>query len=941
MINRWKGLQVESEGTGISKPLSEQVNLLGSVLGHAIEEQGGAEMLELVEELRLLCKRANSENDTTLRDKAIEKIHNLSTGEINWLLRGYTAFFHLVNKAEQEEIIRINRERARKSSPENPRPESIDDAIKQLKDSGYSIDEVVELFNKLDIQPTLTAHPTEARRRSILYKQQYVADQMARLRQDDLTPNEEQDALNELFTQVSLLLATDEIRVERPTVQDEVEQGLYFVQNSIWDTVPQIYLDVQQALNKYYHDNQDFPVFLRYRSWIGSDRDGNPNVTPEVTRRTANTQRRVVLGLYHQELRNLRRELSISDQKIEVPASLYESIEADAARIEIPDFRRRFHRNEPFRLKLSYMMAKIQTLLESLENNESTVQPNTIYSRDDFVADLELIRESLKVCKFNELADFGKVTRLIVQAKTFGFHLLTLDVRQHSEVHEHAVAELLKVAGVTDRYGSLPEEKRLKILGEELKNPRPLLPKQSNLPEDVRELLQSFQTILELLKRDPNAVGSYIVSMTHEVSDLLEPMLLAKEVGLWRWNDGQVESPIDFVPLFETIEDLDAAYQRMEALYQDPLYARHLESRKNFQEVMLGYSDSNKDGGYWMANWALHKAQEQLGNVSQKYGIELRLFHGRGGTVGRGGGRANQAILAMPQVVHNGHIRFTEQGEVISFRYALPAIAHRHIEQIVHAMILSTEQAENSPRKQEQNNNDSKYQLMESVAQQSMTQYRKLIDDEKFWSWYTSVTPIEQISRLPIASRPVSRKSSSEVDFDGLRAIPWVFAWTQTRYIVPGWYGIGKSLHNFIEQKTDAVLTLQSYYENWKFFTAVINNAQREMARARLEISDYYTQLSSVGKGQPQPKFPEIISEDFRQARAALLQITGQKELLDNTPVIQKSITLRNPYTDVLNLLQIELMRRYRKGETNGNQELRQALFLSINGIAAAMQSTG
>jgi len=938
-MNRWHGLQVESEGTGISKPLSEQVNLLGAVLGHAIEEQGGSDLLELVEELRLLCKQAISDQDSSPRKKAAEKITHLSNEEIVWLLRGYTAFFHLVNKAEQEEIIRINRERARNSSLEKPRPESIDDAVKQLKDADYSAQEVVSLLQNLDIQPTLTAHPTEARRSSILYKQQYIADQMDRLRQSDITPDERQDALNELFTQVSLLLATDEIRVERPTVQDEVEQGLYFVRNTIWNTVPQIYLDAQRALHKYYDDTPDFPVFLRYRSWIGSDRDGNPNVTPEVTRWTADTQRRLALELYSDELHELRREISLSDKQIEVPRRLYQSIEEDAASIEIAEGRRRFYQNEPFRLKLSYVIARVENLLDLLEENPSGEQVESDYSSEDFIADLELIQDVLRECNFNEFADFGRVSRLIVQAKTFGFHLLTLDVRQHSEVHETVVAELLKVAGVTEDYASISEERRIKILSKELKNPRPLLPKQIDLPESVQEVLKSFETIVELLKRDPDSVGSYIVSMTHEVSDLLEPMLLAKEVGLWQWNGGTVESPIDFVPLFETIEDLDTAYDRMEALYKDPLYAQHLHSRNNFQEVMLGYSDSNKDGGYWMANWALHKAQEQLGKVSKNYDVELRLFHGRGGTVGRGGGRANQAILAMPQVIHNGHIRFTEQGEVISFRYALPDIAHRHIEQIVNAMMLATGQ-KNSP-----NGNDyssgQHYQLMNDVARRSMERYRELIDDESFWPWYTSVTPIEQISRLPIASRPVSRKSSSEVDFEGLRAIPWVFAWTQTRYIVPGWFGVGHALKHIINEVPEMLDTLREYYQEWNFFTAVVNNAQREMARARFDISKLYAKIIAESEEETQPDFHSIISEDFEKAREVILQITGQNNLLDNTPVIQKSITLRNPYTDVLNLLQIELMNRYRENQSGDNHELRRALFLSINGIAAAMQSTG
>lgn len=939
-MNRWHGLNVESEGTGISKPLSEQVNLLGTVLGHAIEEQGGEEMLELVERLRLLCKRSISEDNPSYRQEAAESISDLEIKQIVWLLRSYTAFFHLVNKAEQEEIIRINRKRAVESTADSPRPESINDVIRQLKERGFNLEQVIDLLNKIDIQPTLTAHPTEARRRAILYKQQYVAEQMSKLRQPDITPDEREEALNGLFNEVSILLATDEIRVERPSVKDEVEQGLYFVRTSIWDTIPQIYLDVQRALNTHYGKIPDFPVFLRYRSWIGSDRDGNPNVTPEVTWWTAITQRRLALKYHRKELDELRRELSLSDQQIAMPQLLYDSIQQDAKEIEIPDSKRRIYRNEPFRTKLTYMIARIDAEMASLENTSVYDPPEIRYTMDQFLADLKVVQEALRQCQLSDLADFGQVNRMVVKAKTFGFHLLTLDIRQHSEVHEHAVDVLFKVAGVTDHYTELSEEERQELIACELSNPRPLIGRETEIPDDVREVLESFITVLELVKLDPKLVGSYIVSMTHTVSDLLEPMLLAKEVGLWNHRNGAVESHFDFVPLFETIDDLDAAYERMEALFTNEIYRAHLKGRNDFQEIMLGYSDSNKDGGYWMANWALHKAQERLGMVCQNYGIELRLFHGRGGTVGRGGGRANQAILAMPQITHNGHIRFTEQGEVISFRYALPEIARRHIEQIVHAVILATGSASIRERKSISELSDDQITLMNEIASASMNVYRGLIDDEKLWKWYTNITPIEQISHLPIASRPVSRSSSSEVDFEGLRAIPWVFAWTQTRYIIPGWYGIGKAVTGLIEKNSETINRLRNYYKEWKFFRAIVNNAQREMARARLEIARHYAEI--LPENQDSEQFHHVIAEDFNRSREVILKITGQEELLDNTPVIQKSITLRNPYTDVLNLLQIELMHRYRQ-DPNGEESelLRRSLFLSINGIAAAMQSTG
>jgi len=536
--------------------------------------------------------------------------------------------------------------------------------------------------------------------------------------------------------------------------------------------------------------------------------------------------------------------------------------------------------------------------------------------------------------------------------ETFGFHLAALDVRQHSGVHEKALTQMLRHAGVTDDYAALSEEEKLKILRAELSNPRPLVPRGADLPPPAGTLLEVFRTLRIMLKVDPDAVGAYIVSMTHSVSDLLEPMLLAKEAGIGRVESVDADTdafvcPMDFVPLFETIEDLDAADDRMEALFTDDLYAAHLARRDGFQEIMLGYSDSNKDGGYWMANWALHKAIYRLGVVCDDYDIDLCLFHGRGGTVGRGGGHTYQAIRSLPANVHNGKIRFTEQGEIISFRYALPDIARRHVEQLISATLTATarsagDRGSDGPVGLAERETEIAA-LLDELAARAMETYRAMIDDPDWWPWYTEVTPIEHISRLPIASRPVSRSSDEEVHFEDLRAIPWVFAWTQARYIVPGWYGTGAALANVLAEVDGALDMLRHCYREWPFFTAVLDSAQREMARARLSIARHYDTSLRTGS----TSFHESIEADFQRGRDAILTITGQDELFDNTPVLQKSIRLRNPYTDVLNLLQVELINRDRAtGQENGHstahrESLRTALFLSINGIAAAMQSTG
>lgn len=930
-MRRWQGLEVEAEGTGISEPLSQEVNLLGTMLGQVLREQAGEAMLALVEELRGLCKRALQENRPDLRKTAKARIAGLDLDELVWLLRAYTAFFHLVNKSEQQEIIRINRERARRSQ-EQPRAESIDEAVFRLKQQGRTFDEVQEILRHLDIQPTVTAHPTEARRRSILYKQQGLAALTTQLLRAHPTPEERDDLLNQIHNQITLLLATDEVRAARPTVIDEVENGLYFLRNAIFETIPQIHRDVHHAVERHYGQTPEASAFLRFRSWIGSDRDGNPNVTAAVTRRTVALHRRTALTLYLAALRDLRRDLSLSERQASIPPALYASIARDAEAFTLEEPQQRQFGREPYRQKISYMMLRLEKHLRALDEGLPD-QAADGYDSARFIADLKLLADSLVETGFDELVRHGPLGRLLIQAEAFGFHMAALDVRQHSRIHEQAVAVLLRAAGVAPDYAALSEAERMALLSAELANPRPLLPRDAAVPEAAWRVLETFTVIREIVQREPAALGSFIVSMTHAVSDLLEVLLLAKETGLWRLEDGVVTSPLDVVPLFETIDDLHRADAFLNDLFAHPTYQQHLAARGRLQEIMLGYSDSNKDGGYWMANWALHQAQERIGQVCRAHRIDFRLFHGRGGTVGRGGGRAGQAILAMPPVVHNGRIRFTEQGEVISFRYALAAIARRHLEQITGAMILAPTVAAKAP------DAEADPRLMSQIAERSMQAYRGLVHDEGLWPWYTRVTPIEQISRLPIASRPVSRKSADEVDFEGLRAIPWVFAWTQTRYLVPGWYGLGAALRAVIDADETHLDALRRMYAAWPFFEAVVNSAQREMARARLDIAREYA-LEAASNGSASPLHDRIVA-DFERARQAILQITGQDDLLDNAPVIQKSIALRNPYTDVLNLLQIELMKRYRAAPDADRDPLAQALFLSVNGIAAAMQSTG
>lgn len=933
-------LTFSPEAAGISQPLSDHIRLLTSVLGGVIRAQAGEETLSLFVDLQEKCREAADGLYPEKWETVRAVIRDLDTKEIVRLLRAYTAFFHLVNQAEQQEIVRINRERAGKATFDNPRVESIDEAFFGLKQNGVPLEDVVSLLQRLDIQPTLTAHPTEARRRSILQKQLNIANILTGIRRCIITPEEEETARVDIQNQVALLFGTDEVREKRLSVEDEIEHGLHFVRNTIWNTVPRIYRDVQRAIEIYYGVDVEIPTFFRFRSWIGGDRDGNPNVTARVTFQTFLHHRRVALSLYREALVNLRRELSLSDQHVSVPESLYHSIEEDArsfgAEHHIPQYR-----NEPFRTKITFMIARIDSLLEQLDRPESYVDAPAAgrYDNRAFVKDLELLSDALRRSGLNTAIPSLELANLLVQARVFGFNLVKLDIRQHSSVHANAVSTLLELAGVASGYEEMDESERLRILSAELANPRPLVPIDAELPADVQEVLETFEAIRRIISIDPDAIGSYIISMTHSVSDMLEVMLLAKESGLWSRRAQGIATPLDLVPLFETIEDLSEAGERTRELFQHPVYRQHLEARGRFQEIMLGYSDSNKDGGYWMANLALHRAQESLGKVCEEFGIDFRLFHGRGGTVGRGGGRASQAIQAMPPTVQNGRIRFTEQGEVISFRYGLSDLARRHLEQIVHAMIISTGTRHQRIVSTIPKVSEPTFEFRD-IAEQSMEEYRNLIDDPGFWAWYTNITPIEQISRLPIASRPVSRGSAHEVDFEGLRAIPWVFAWTQTRYMVPGWYGVGRALDHHVQENETRLEALQKAYRDSSLFQAIINNAERELARTRLPIASFYSQQLAIDEVSAQ-RLHEKIAHDFEKARDLILTITGQERLLDHRPEIQNSIEFRNPFTDVLNLMQVELLGRYRSASGKDRDYLRRAIFLSINGIAAAVQSTG
>jgi phosphoenolpyruvate carboxylase len=931
----WKEtVQELAKSSGISESLSKRVINLTEILEELAIEHHGEELIKQLGRLPVESMKALDEGDEKILGRLQREMSDLSLTEIKSVLQMYTTFFHLVNSMEQHEISRVNRSREFEETPESPRKESIAESVYRMKEAGYSYEEALDVFRQMDIQPTITAHPTEARRRSVLLKQQELAAMVSRLGDRDITPDEKIDLRREILNQLNLLLLTDEVRAERLSVEDEVENGLFYFTHSIWDSIPVLYRDIRQAFDTYYNKRPEVPIVLKYRSWIGSDRDGNPNVTSNVTWQTVIQQRKTVLSMYLKDLNELRRYLSVSKKQTAVSEELKKSLTEDEQYFPIEDRIKRRYKHELYRRKVVHIMEKIKFLRDVLdEDKKEILKESKNYTAVEFIDDLELIRNSLVENGLPGLAEQGKLQDMIIRAKTFGFHLSGLDIRQHSGLHEETVEELLTKANVLDHYGDLREDEKISVLVSELSNPRPLSPVHSKRTEVSEKVMTVFEEIRDMLELNPDIFGSYIISMTHGISDMLEVMLIAKEVGLWSFENGKVDSKLDVVPLFETIEDLENSAELMGQMYEHDLYSNHLKSRNGFQEIMLGYSDSNKDGGYWMANWALNKAQYELGTVCRKHNVDFRLFHGRGGTVGRGGGQSNQAIVAMPAVANNGRIRFTEQGEVISFRYMLSSITHRHLEQIVNAVARVT-MAQYSESPGYLSGKDEEREIIEQLAETSMDAYRDLIDDADFWGWYAGITPIEHIGKLPIASRPVSRGSSDDMRFDTLRAIPWVFAWTQVRYNAPGWYGFAKGLDKVKEDHKEALEVLKKWNKEWTFFRTVLNNSQREMARTHLPTSELY---NSDGQA-----FHEKLIQQFKNTESWVTSITGYEGILDHNKVIQNSISFRNPFTYPLNFIQAELLQRWKKADTaKEKEELTEVLFLNINGIAAAMQSTG
>lgn len=956
----------------LEDPLRANVSKLGYILGEILEEQGGPGLLTKVEEIRRQSIELRENFSQEKQKLLLEQTANLELDTAFSLVRAFTMYFHLVNIAEERNRLRTLVARERRAWPE-PRTESIAAALEDLKEEGVSAAAINRLLMRMLVEPVFTAHPTETRRRTTLQHLRQVAHLVEQLDYSDLPPSKIAETEAQLRREVTTLWQSDEIRSNKPTPLREVGNTLYYFEESIFAMTPRLYRDLENALHRFYPDS-DFalPVFLRYGSWTGADRDGNPYVTAAITGQTARWQKETILLLYERSLQRLSKQLSNSTRRAPASKTLYESLAKD--RRLMPELAIKAEQSslyEAYRQKVGYMLERIRRTIEitraandmaqqaiktgmapSIAGTNWAISTEREYAYrnpQEFLLDLLTIEESLRENRGGRVAD-GLLSDLIVQVQVFGFHLAGLEVRQHSAKHGAALAEIFAKAGVCADYQNLPEAEKFELLETELANPRPLLPGNLNgsYSKDTTEIVEVFR----VMKRMQEEVGqdvceNYVISFTNQPSDVLEVLLLAKEANLARLNaENLLDCEIHVVPLFESIDDLRRASAMMAQLWQSPLYRSALASYHDLQEVMIGYSDSNKDGGFVTSNWELYKAQRDLAEMSRQEGIDLRLFHGRGGAIGRGGGPANRAILAQPPGTLNGKLKMTEQGEMIFARYANPEIAHRHLEQVTNAVLKATLSPSVRAARGEQE--DEQAAIMEEISEQAFQTYRHLVyETPHFRTYFLEATPISELSQLNMASRPVSRGVGNSVA--DLRAIPWVFSWTQSRHYLPGWFGLGSGLQKFLGESNDPtkLAKLREMYKHWPFFNTLVTNAQRSLGSADITVARLYASL--VRDEAIRNEIFGIIETEYNLTASLILAITGNSSLLEDIPVLARSTRLRNPYVDPISFVQVGLLRQLRQECGPGSidqdrercEQMLDIILHSINGIAAGVQNTG
>lgn len=909
--------------------LSEQIHLLGDLLGETIIEQEGRAVFDLVETIRAMAK-AGRAGDSAAGEGLLALVDDLPTDKARLVVKAFSTYFQLINLAEEEERVRVVRQRARQADAEGGvLDESIASAICRLSEEGLTANDMQDLLDNLYVMPVFTAHPTEAKRRTVLTKLTHIRDAVHALDFHMPTPAEANGLRRLVREEIVSLWQTDETRWRQPTVLDEVRNGLYYFDYTVFDLVLHVYDALSEALARYY-PGQVFhiPPFLRFGSWIGGDRDGNPFVTLAVTESTLREHKARALRLYQRAIDRMHGHLSMS-ARYDISPQLAESLEADTR--FFPEEAQRLAARyplQPYRHKMAYVYRKLALTLESNERPwraDHLPRPGTYEHAEHFIAELHLIQDSLRSQRAERLAD-GRLGNLVRQAEVFGFHLATLDIRQHADRHRAALAEVFAAYGLANNYQALPEEKKVALLTAELLSARPLAPARLRFSDETNETLEVFRLIGRAHERvGPLAIENYIISMTTHASDVLGVLLMAKDAG--------VAGALDIVPLFETIADLRAAPAIIERLLTNPAYAAHVQRRRAQQQVMIGYSDSNKDGGYLTSNWELHLAQRALPVACARRGVRLTLFHGRGGTIGRGGGPTNRAILAQPPESVHGRIRITEQGEAITNRYGFADIAQRHLEQMIHAVLLTSGNGPALPATR-----SAAWQTsLQEISDLAKRAYQAFVHDSPAMpGYFRSATPISDIGRLNIGSRPAWRHET--LNINDLRAIPWVFAWTQCRAEVPGWYGVGAALSGWAGEDEKRWTLLRRMYEEWPFFRTLVDNAEAAVHKADMHIARVYAQLADCDTCAA--VYP-VMAEEFARTEAAILRLTGQLALLEKSPWLQRTVRLRNPYIDPLNYIQVALLRRMRASLAETTDALHDVVLLTVNGIAAGLRSTG
>ncbi len=912
--------------------ISGDIRLLAGLLGDVIAEQEGRDHFELEEKIRRLAiaaRRGSQPAEQELRDVVAEVSKDIAaTGMV---LKAFTIYFYLVNLAEVRQRVRVLRERAKDSERnDEAMSETILQAVTAMQASGVSAKEMTRLLEQMFVSPVFTAHPTESQRRTVLLILQSIAEMLVRLDRADLLNSERHDLIESLRNQILLLWQSDETRSRKPTVLDEVRNnGMYYFESSLFEVVPEIYRQLEIALKKVYPDETWLvPSFLRYGSWIGGDRDGNPFVTCQTTEETLREHKEEVLKQYNIQIDRLYNELSISVRRVGASTELLQSVAADRHFLteQENELLNRFE-FEPYRQKLLVMFRRLRSTrsVNQRAGNNGDHQRRAYASVDEFKSDLMIIDSSLRSHLGQRLAD-GGLKKLLRMVDVFGFHLVALDIRQHANRHRAAVAEVFERFKIAENYQQMTDEHRIGVLESEIAAQRPLTA-QLEFSEETNETIQLMRLIQNAQEQvGRQSISTYIISMTTGVVNILEVLLLARDAGLM--------GRIDIVPLFETIDDLSKAPEIMRGLFRNPVYRQQLQLRDCQQQIMIGYSDSNKDGGFLCANWKLYLVQRHLAKVAHECGVQLTLFHGRGGSLGRGGGPTNRAILAQPPESVQGRIKITEQGEVISARYSNPDIAHRHLEQLTHAVLTS-----GNPSREEPAAAFSWWsEVMEELSHEAYRKYRELVGLPEFIAFFEHATPIRFIDHLNLGSRPARRKETTSIA--DLRAIPWVFAWTQSRLFLPSWYGSGSSFEHWSQNDAKRISQLKEMYQQWPFFKTVIDNIHLGIGRADFQVAKAYAQLASA---DVQQRIVPLLDHEFNLTRKWILAIADIENVLDTEPWLQYSIKKRNPYVDPLNLFQIELLRRMADSSLSEEerQSIEQAVLLSVNGIAAGLRNVG